>query len=141
MIMAQLGSLLRKKRMKKKLSIRQLGKLTNVSPAYISQIENNYRKNPTPRVLRELCQGIGINYNDFLLELNELSDVQINERYTYDNDYIIADQRNSHETNLIDHKYDLYDLLEGDINLSYKGNVLDENCKDKIKQILAILLD
>lgn len=58
--METFGSLLRKKREEKNLSIRQLAKITGVSPAYISQLENNYRNNPTPRVLRALCAGLGI---------------------------------------------------------------------------------
>lgn len=133
--MEQLGTFLRNKREEKNLSVRQLAKFTGVSPAYISQLENNYRKNPTPRVLRSLCEGLGIEYEQFLNEINHLSSLDVKEGQLYYDD--CTEKIAVHETE----QADLYDLFEGRKKIFYKGNVLSDEDREKVKTILQLLLE
>src|SRR5690625_3544462 len=108
--MSQIGSFIRKLRKEKNMSIRQLAKFTGVSAAYISQIENNYRKNPTPHVLRSLADGLGLNYNDFLSQINQLANTRIGEHnYFYDQRNEIPSDSVQKQT--IAKSLDLYDIL------------------------------
>lgn len=133
--MEQLGSFLRKMREQKKLSIRQLAKFTGVSPAYISQLENNYRKNPTPHVLRSLCEGLEIDYEQFLIEFKQLSKTDIKERKALYAEY--KEQSAVQETSQVD----LYDLLQENEEIIYRGKTLSENERKKIKTMLHMLLE
>lgn len=129
--MESFGTLLRKKREERNLSIRQLAKYSGVSPAYISQLENNYRKNPTSHVLRALCDGLGIDYDQFLLEVNQLNLQGIKERQTFYQQFAIQ------EISAVD----LHELLEEKREILYKGRTITHEERKKIQTMLQMLLE
>ncbi|MFS0647456.1 helix-turn-helix domain-containing protein [Siminovitchia sp. 179-K 8D1 HS] len=57
---------LKKLREENKLSIRQLALYSNVSPAYLSQIENGSRGTPSPEVLKKLYKPLKVPYENLL---------------------------------------------------------------------------
>lgn len=136
--METFGSLLRKKREEKNLSIRQLAKITGVSPAYISQLENNYRNNPTPRVLRALCTGLGIDDERFFNEMKRLNVEELKERdgfETYVSNVVENAERKSGPI------IDLYDMFKAEHDIYFKGRKLDSKEKEKVKTMLNLLLE
>lgn len=63
-----LGTFLKAEREKNSLSLRAVEEKTGVSNAYISQIENDKIKQPSPNILLKFSELYNISYND-LLEL------------------------------------------------------------------------
>ena len=57
-----LGALLRAQRMAAELSLRELSERTNVSNAYLSQIENGKIKQPSPTLLHKLAELYDVSY-------------------------------------------------------------------------------
>ncbi len=57
-----LGQELRRLRMLKGTSLREVEKATGVSNAYLSQLENGKTDNPSPRVLHKLASHYGVPY-------------------------------------------------------------------------------
>lgn len=140
--MTNIGSFIRQKRQEKNLSVRQLASYTGVSAAYISQLENNYRKNPTAHVLRSLADGLAIDYDDFLFQLEQLTKEELKERRNFYERYIDNKTTNVTLTHKdINHPIDLYDLLMETKTLHYKGNELSEINKSKIITMLETLLE
>lgn len=62
------GEYLIKKRNKLGLSLRAVEKETGISNAYLSQLENNKIKNPSPKILFKLAKFYKISYN-YLMDL------------------------------------------------------------------------
>ncbi|RXT02876.1 helix-turn-helix domain-containing protein [Ammoniphilus sp. CFH 90114] len=60
------GDFLRESRLQQKLSIRKLERLSGVSNAYISQIENGNRGIPSPEILRKIAEPLGLSYEELL---------------------------------------------------------------------------
>lgn len=140
--MSKIGSFIRKKRQEKNISIRQLAKYTGVSPAYISQIENNYRKNPTTHILRSLSNGLGIEYDEFLLELEQLTEGEVKERKHFYEQYIVSDENSESYCTYEDiQDKDLYNFITKSEVLKYKGRLLNEKDKDRILTMLQTLLE
>jgi len=134
----QIGRFLRQKREAKNLSIRQLAKYTGVSPAYISQLENNYRKNPTTHVLKALFEGLGLKYDEALQQLNQLSKEEIKERKQFAEIYLTSDKRSVDKKEPI---Y-LYELLnDPSQTIYYKEKQLTINEKRNILTILQTLFE
>lgn len=135
--MSQIGTFIRKQRKEKNLSIRQLAKYAGVSPAYISQIENNYRKNPTQHVLRSLADGLGIDYNEFIRHISKLDHTTIGDQIPYyeQGEESTIDSKSNNLTS-----YDLYDILREEKALYYKGQLLDDTNREKIQVMIRTLL-
>ena len=57
-----LGDGLRSARVMKNLSLRDIEQATGISNAYLSQLENNKVKKPSPFFLHKLASLLGINY-------------------------------------------------------------------------------
>ncbi|HEX8178634.1 MAG TPA: helix-turn-helix transcriptional regulator [Pyrinomonadaceae bacterium] len=58
-----LGEELRRLRINKGVSLREVEKATKVSNAYLSQLENGKTDQPSPRVLHKLAEYYGVPYN------------------------------------------------------------------------------
>jgi transcriptional regulator with XRE-family HTH domain len=58
-----LGEELRRLRLEKGVSLREVEKATEVSNAYLSQLENGKTEQPSPRVLHKLAEYYGVPYN------------------------------------------------------------------------------
>lgn len=57
---------LKKLRKENNLSIRQLALYSEVSPAYLSQIETGTRGIPSPDVLKKLCKSLKVTYEELM---------------------------------------------------------------------------
>ena len=64
----ELGSYLKQAREHASLTLREVENQAGISNSYLSQIENNKIKNPSPKLLFSLAELYRIGY-DFLLEL------------------------------------------------------------------------
>jgi transcriptional regulator with XRE-family HTH domain len=70
-----LGSKLKSARNKKGFSLREVQKLTDISPSYLSQIENgNLDSYPSKKVLHKLCELYGIKLSSLFGEEIPLPD-------------------------------------------------------------------
>ena len=58
----ELGQYLKQVRKEQKLSLRQVESETKVSNAYLSQLEGNKIRQPSPNILHNLCEFYGISY-------------------------------------------------------------------------------
>lgn len=65
---SDLGSYLKQARETASLTLRLVEKRAGISNSYLSQIENNKVKNPSPKLLFSLAELYKVNY-DYLLEL------------------------------------------------------------------------
>jgi transcriptional regulator with XRE-family HTH domain len=68
-----LGAFLRAQRQMADLSLRELGSLTNLSNAYLSQIERGLHE-PSVRVLRSLAEALGVPPETLLAKAGLLND-------------------------------------------------------------------
>lgn len=64
----ELGSYLKQARENASLTLREVENQAGISNSYLSQIENNKIKNPSPKLLYSLAELYKVRY-DFLLEL------------------------------------------------------------------------
>lgn len=65
--MNTLGDFLKKARKDKKLTLIQLGEMTGLTHGYLSNLENNVRKNPSMEVLKKLAHVLDIEYSKLAL--------------------------------------------------------------------------
>jgi transcriptional regulator with XRE-family HTH domain len=70
-----LGAFLRAQRQMADLSLRELGALTNLSNAYLSQIERGLHE-PSVRVLRSLAEALGVSPETLLAKAGLLDEDQ-----------------------------------------------------------------
>jgi transcriptional regulator with XRE-family HTH domain len=71
--LAALGALLRSQRMAAELSLRELARLTNVSNAYLSELERGLHE-PSLRVLRAIASALGTPLASMLASAGVLGD-------------------------------------------------------------------
>lgn len=64
----KLNELLKEKRIKKKLSTRDVGKALGISKSTISRIENNENLNPNNKNVQRLLNFYSINYYEYIIE-------------------------------------------------------------------------
>lgn len=60
------GIYLRYLRKDKDLTVRKLGKLSGISPSYITNVENGKRGTPSPAILKKIAEPLGISYDKLL---------------------------------------------------------------------------
>ena len=83
----EFGKYLRKLRKQKKMTARQLDKLSGISQAYISLIEVGKREKPSPDVLRKIAPHLGTTYEDLMRKAGYMDDenvsiVEITKQFT-----------------------------------------------------------
>ena len=66
------GEHIRKKRLERRISQRQLAAMSGVSNSEISRIEAGERQNPSPGVLRAIAKALDVPYEDLLAEAGYL---------------------------------------------------------------------
>ena len=64
----EFGEYLKSARIKKKMTIRQLELYSEVSNAYISQLERGKRGIPSPDILKKLAAPLGLDYNELMIK-------------------------------------------------------------------------
>lgn len=63
-----IGEIIKKARMEKGLSLRELARKSGVSQPYLSQLESGQNNNPTLEVLIKLADALGITLKEMLIE-------------------------------------------------------------------------
>ncbi|WP_234031554.1 helix-turn-helix domain-containing protein [Lentibacillus cibarius] len=72
----EFGEYLRSLRKRKGLTIKQLANLSNVSNAYISQIENGKRGVPSPDVIRKFHEQLDVNQEHLMQQAGHVQDTE-----------------------------------------------------------------
>lgn len=156
------GNYIREERKKKALSLRELAKRSGMSHPYLSQLETGKNKNPTPDMVRKLAKGLNIKYPDLLkiaghiddkyliIWLDEVEDglngkikpvtIHLPGIEYIENDGI-TETKVINEDELKKRLFDLHDYLQLDVDLYYKGKILTNEQKQKIKTMLKTLLE
>ncbi len=67
-MLTQLGELIREARQKKGLTTTQLAEIVDLSQGYISHLENNRKKNPSPEVLKKISSELEIPLGELLIK-------------------------------------------------------------------------
>jgi transcriptional regulator with XRE-family HTH domain len=70
----ELGKFIKEKRMKKRLTLRALDKLTGLSQPYLSLLESGKRVNPSHETLRKIAQHIGVTHEELMRKAGYLED-------------------------------------------------------------------
>ena len=65
--MEKLGDFLKRKRGETTLTLRQVEKQTQISNAYLSQLENNKITKPSPTILKKLSQVYNVSYHRLMM--------------------------------------------------------------------------
>lgn len=68
-----LGETIRFFRKRKGLSLRELAKNSNVSPIYISELENGKKINPSEEILHRIVKGLDLTQTDMIYLLDRYS--------------------------------------------------------------------
>lgn len=55
-------------RLKKRMTLKDISKITGISDAYISQLENGKKANPTKEVLQKIATALGVPLSELLDE-------------------------------------------------------------------------
>jgi HTH-type transcriptional regulator, competence development regulator len=120
--MTEFGEKLRRLRKKKGLTIRKLSELSGVAHSYLSQVETGNRGIPKVDTLEKIASGLNIPSLDLLMlagYLSEKPETQLEIR------------------SLPDIQFDDLEYYE----IFFKGRVLTETEKTKIKKIIEIALE
>lgn len=64
--MNELGTYIKEKRTEKKLSIRRLAELADISHTEVKRIEDGLRKQTSPQVLRSIASALGVPYEELM---------------------------------------------------------------------------
>lgn len=64
--MNALGKFIAEHRIAKKLSLRKLAKIANVSHTEIYRLENGTRKHPSPLLLKSIAHALGANFDEIM---------------------------------------------------------------------------
>ncbi len=70
---AKFGQYLRELRKERNLTLRDIEERTDISNSYLSQLENGYIDQPSPRNLQRLAQVYGISYESLMTQAGYLS--------------------------------------------------------------------
>ncbi|KKO50966.1 helix-turn-helix domain-containing protein [Paenibacillus sp. DMB20] len=119
------GSYLKELREHRGISINQLAQAAEISGSQISRIENGLRGVPKPPTIRKIADALGSSYEElmsragYLDSENNLEEEQIPDWATY------RDKR------------DFKKMLEDDGELMFDGIPLDQEDKQRIKDVLT----
>ena len=98
----KLGSYLKQARVNAFLTLRDTEKEAGISNSYLSQIENNQIKNPSPKLLFSLADLYKVNY-DYLLELAGYPTLRKENEPRYRNSSILGDISDEEEIELTEY--------------------------------------
>lgn len=120
------GAYLKQMREDKGLSINQLAQAAEISGSQISRIENGLRGIPKPQTLRKIADALGVPYEELMSEAGYLdSELSLHEDLTVPDWATAKDKR------------DFKKMLEDDGELMFDGIPLNQEDKQRIKDVLT----
>ncbi|MBO2943824.1 helix-turn-helix domain-containing protein [Paenibacillus sp. F411] len=125
------GEYLKTLREDQNLSISQLSQAAGISGSQISRIENGLRGIPKPQTLRKLAEALQAPYEEMMQAAGYWEDLQSSE----DEDKLVIPEWATNKD-----KRDFKHLLEDDGELMFDGIPLDQEDKQRIKDVLTGLL-
>lgn len=72
--MNALGNFITERRIEKKLSIRKLAELANISHTEIYRLEHGERKHPSPLILKSIAQALEVNFSEIMKAAKYIDD-------------------------------------------------------------------
>ncbi|HAF97092.1 helix-turn-helix domain-containing protein [Paenibacillus sp. FSL K6-1566] len=120
------GAYLKQIREDKGLSINQLAQAADISGSQISRIENGLRGIPKPQTLRKIADALEIPYEELMSKAGYLdSELSLHEDLTVPDWATAKDKR------------DFKKMLEDDGELMFDGIPLNQEDKQRIKDVLT----
>ncbi len=120
------GAYLKQMREDKGLSINQLAQAADISGSQISRIENGLRGIPKPQTLRKIADALGVPYEELMSKAGYLdSELSLHEDLTVPDWATAKDKR------------DFKKMLEDDGELMFDGIPLNQEDKQRIKDVLT----
>jgi len=120
------GAYLKQMREDKGLSINQLAQAAEISGSQISRIENGLRGIPKPQTLRKIADALGVPYEELMSKAGYLdSELSLHEDLTVPDWATAKDKR------------DFKKMLEDDGELMFDGIPLNQEDKQRIKDVLT----
>ncbi|HLR66902.1 MAG TPA: helix-turn-helix domain-containing protein [Virgibacillus sp.] len=127
----KLGTYLKKIRKNKNLTVRKAAEDLNLSPSYISNIENGRRNNPTPEVLKIISNYYQVNFDELL----SMSDIDVN-MYETIKERINANDRLKTKLSRVSHYYPAEEVFQR-INMGKRTQAQLSEYKLDISSVLA----
>lgn len=138
------GQYLRKLRKNRGLTLKELGELTGMSHAYLSQLERGERGVngiPAPDTLRKLSVPLKVQFFELMVEAGHITEEEWNEAFIQEGFHVDDDVvYNRVLLNQESPWQDLKQLLENKNSLTYNGWDLMDDQREQILNMLAILL-
>lgn len=119
------GTYLRQLREQKKISINQLADVAGISNSQISRIENGLRGVPKPATIRKIADALAVPYEELMGKAGYL-----------EQEFSVA-ERAVPEWATSKDKRDFKKMLEEDGELMFDGIPLDDEDKQRIKDVLT----
>ena len=92
---------IRNVRKNKKISLRKLSDMTGISRAYLYDLENNRRFNPTLFILQKIAEELEVNIKDLFYSLNDIDNLK-EEMYRRIDEYGIDSKETLEVSQVID---------------------------------------
>ena len=157
----EFGRKIREMRKKKGITLTQLGDKIDLTQSYLSYIENGKKGMPKPETIKKLAYGLNVSYlhlmelagytkhQYYIDEIFDDIDTQSKKKVTVElpshenikdiNGAVVTKVLNDDE--LRRRLFDLYEMLNMNVDLYYKNNYLSDNDKEKIKTMLKTILE
>ncbi|MGG3887802.1 helix-turn-helix domain-containing protein [Metabacillus fastidiosus] len=139
-----LGSCIREMREEKGLSGRELARRSNISQAYLSQLERGENKKPSPEIIKKIAKGLDVDYNELMTLAGYLYEPHLiqleTEKIQRDLENTKSELKKAQGTYEKSMK-DLYKLLTLNFDVYYKNKLLTKEEKQKLLTIIETVLD
>lgn len=100
--MEKLGDFLKKKREESSLTLRKVEEITDISNAYLSQLENNKITKPSPTILKKLSQAYETSYHRLMTTAGYPMEIE-DARITFRTSQGLEDLTRAEEKELLDY--------------------------------------
>lgn len=158
----EFGDFLKKLRKEKNITLKDLEENTSYSNSYLSQIENGHKGIPNPETLKKIAKGLNVHerqlmdkagYTDYqeesLIEAfkgqtkhaEKTIEVRLPAMYETELSNGIVANGLLTDDELRRRLFDLYELLNMNVDLYYKNEFLTDKKREKIKIMLQTLLE
>lgn len=161
----ELGRFIKQLRVKKDLTLTELAEKTGMSQSYLSQVENAKKGIPSPDALKKLSEPLEVPHKILLFAAGYLDEedlsrtdyetgffsfVDIKSEKIYEGTGAFDEKEKRKELQLLkriermeieneDLSYELLHVLGGDIPAYYNGHKLEEQDKQRVIDMLALL--